>query len=113
MAATDRLFAGNIPEIYDRFLVPLIFDSYAGDLAERVTKVKPRDVLETAAGTGALTRGIASRLLMDARIVATDLNQPTLDHGAAKQRPGRCAGAAIRGSSVRRRGVPVRRDVLS
>jgi ubiquinone/menaquinone biosynthesis C-methylase UbiE len=23
---------------------------------------------------------------MDARIVATDLNQPTLDHGAAKQR---------------------------
>jgi hypothetical protein len=56
MAATDRLFAGKIPEIYDRFLVPLIFDSYAGDLAERVTKVKPWDVLETAAGTGALTR---------------------------------------------------------
>ena len=86
MAATDRVFAGKIPEIYDRFLVPLIFDSYAGDLAERVTKVKPRDVLETAAGTGALTRAIASRLPMDARIVATDLNQPMLDHGAAKQR---------------------------
>ncbi|HWY88535.1 MAG TPA: hypothetical protein VNX28_17620 [Gemmataceae bacterium] len=36
MAATDKLFAGKIPEIYDRFLVPLIFESYAGDLAERV-----------------------------------------------------------------------------
>ena len=85
MAATDKLFAGKIPEIYDRFLVPLIFDLYAGDLAERVAKVKPRDVLETAAGTGALTRAIASRLPMDARIVATDLNQPMLDYGAAKQ----------------------------
>jgi hypothetical protein len=40
---------GKIPEIYDRFLVPLIFESYAGDLAERVAKVKPRDVLETSA----------------------------------------------------------------
>jgi SAM-dependent methyltransferase len=85
MATTDKLFAGKIPEIYDRFLVPLIFESYAGDLAERVAKVKPRDVLETAAGTGALTRAIASRLPIDARIVATDLNQPMLDHGAAKQ----------------------------
>jgi ubiquinone/menaquinone biosynthesis C-methylase UbiE len=87
MAATDKLFAGKIPEIYDRFLVPLIFESYAGDLAERVAKIKPRDVLETAAGTGALTRAIASRLPIDVRIVATDLNQPMLDHAAAKQPP--------------------------
>ena len=48
---TDRLFAGSIPEIYDRLLVPLIFKSYARDLAEWVAKVKPLDVLETAAGT--------------------------------------------------------------
>ena len=34
MAATDdRTFAGSIPEIYDRYLAPLIFDSYALDLA--------------------------------------------------------------------------------
>jgi ubiquinone/menaquinone biosynthesis C-methylase UbiE len=50
-----------------------------------VAKVKPPDVLETAAGTGALTFAIASRLPAHARIVATDLNQPMLDHGAAKQ----------------------------
>ena len=36
MVATDKLFAGSIPEIYDRFLVPLIFESYALDLAGRV-----------------------------------------------------------------------------
>ena len=36
MVATDKLFAGSIPEIYDRFLVPLIFEPYAADLAGRV-----------------------------------------------------------------------------
>jgi ubiquinone/menaquinone biosynthesis C-methylase UbiE len=85
MTATDRLFAGSIPDIYDRFLVPLIFESYARDLAERLARIKPLDVLETAAGTGVLTRAIASRLPAHARIVATDLNQPMLDHAAAKQ----------------------------
>ena len=84
MVATDKLFAGSIPEIYDRFLVPLIFESYARDLAERVAKAKPQDILETAAGTGVLTRAIASRLPVHARLLATDLNQPMLNHAAAK-----------------------------
>ena len=86
MAATnDRTFAGSIPEIYDRYLVPLIFDSNALDLASRLAEANPLDVLETAAGTGVLTRAIASRLPADARIVATDLNQPMLDRAKARQ----------------------------
>lgn len=88
MVATDKLFAGSIPEIYDRFLVPLIFEPYARDLAERLANVAPRDVLETAAGTGALTRAMASRLPADTRIVVTDLNQPMLDHASARQPDG-------------------------
>ena len=86
MVASDKLFAGSIPEIYDRVLVPLIFDSYAVDLAERLAKVESHDVLELAAGTGVLTRAIAARLPAQTRIVATDLNQPMLDHAAARQR---------------------------
>jgi ubiquinone/menaquinone biosynthesis C-methylase UbiE len=86
MATTDKLFAGSIPEIYERFLVPLIFESYARDLAERVADAVPRNVLETAAGTGVVTRAMASRLPATARIVATDLNQPMLDHAAQRQR---------------------------
>jgi ubiquinone/menaquinone biosynthesis C-methylase UbiE len=86
MAATDKLFAGSIPEIYDRFLVPLIFESYARDLAGRLAEVEPRDVLETAAGTGVLTRAMVAKLTHQARIVATDLNQPMLDRAAAQQR---------------------------
>ena len=84
MVVTDKMFAGSIPEIYDRFLVPLIFDSYARDLADRLAKIQPQDLLETAAGTGALSRAIASRLPAQVRMVATDLNQPMLDRAAAR-----------------------------
>jgi ubiquinone/menaquinone biosynthesis C-methylase UbiE len=85
MVTTDKLFAGSIPDVYDRFLVPLIFEAYARDLAERIARVEPQDLLETAAGTGVLTRAIASRLPAHTRIVATDLNQPMLNHATAKQ----------------------------
>ena len=85
MVATDKLFAGSIPETYDRFLVPLIFEPYALDLAKRVAKTGPRDLLETAAGTGVLTRAMAARLPAYARITATDLNQPMLSHAMARQ----------------------------
>ena len=85
MATTDKLFAGSIPEIYDRYLVPLLFESYALDLAERVAKIEPQHLLETAAGTGVLTRAMAARLPAHTRIMATDLNQPMLDYAAARQ----------------------------
>jgi ubiquinone/menaquinone biosynthesis C-methylase UbiE len=85
MTTADTRFAGSIPEIYDRLFVPLIFETYARDLADRIASVEPQDILEIAAGTGVLTRAIASQLGPDVRIVATDLNQPMLDHAAARQ----------------------------
>ncbi|HET7192063.1 MAG TPA: methyltransferase domain-containing protein [Pseudolabrys sp.] len=85
MTTVDKIFAGSIPELYDRFLVPLIFDSYARDLASRIAATRPADILETAAGTGVLTRANASVLRAEARIVATDLNQPMLDRARQQQ----------------------------
>lgn len=85
MAATDKLFAGSVPELYERLMVPLVFEDYARDMAEQVARVEPQDVLETAAGTGVVTRALASRLAANVRYVATDLNRPMLDHAAAKQ----------------------------
>lgn len=84
MASSDRLFAGSIPENYDRLLVPILFETYARDLAERVAEARPRSVLEIAAGTGALTRAIAAALEGEVRFVASDLNQPMLDRAAAR-----------------------------
>ena len=85
MVATDKVFAGSIPEFYDRMMVPLIFEPYAADLAKRVAEAAPRAVLETAAGTGVVTRAMASRLPASVRITATDLNQPMLDYAMTRQ----------------------------
>ncbi|MDQ8729394.1 methyltransferase domain-containing protein [Bradyrhizobium sp. LHD-71] len=79
----DKVFAGSIPEIYDEYLVPLIFEPYATDLAGRLSAFKPESVLETAAGTGVLTRALAASF-PDAAIAASDLNQPMLDRAAAR-----------------------------
>jgi ubiquinone/menaquinone biosynthesis C-methylase UbiE len=78
MAATDKVFSGSIPEMYDRLMVPLIFEPYARDLADRIAKAKPTRVLETAAGTGVLTRALVAQLPAHSGITATDLNEPML-----------------------------------
>ncbi|WGS23526.1 MULTISPECIES: class I SAM-dependent methyltransferase [unclassified Bradyrhizobium] len=78
MPASDKEFVGSIPELYDRLLVPLLFEPYARDLAQRVRTCQPRDLLETAAGTGAATRALSSELGRNTRIVVTDLNEPML-----------------------------------
>jgi len=85
MSATDKAFVGSIPEIYDTYLVPLIFEPYAKDLAQRVSATKPKQVLETAAGSGVVPRALAPLLATDARYVVTDLNQPMLDRAAPRQ----------------------------
>jgi len=76
-------FSGAVPRAYQTYLVPLLFAPYAEVLTARVMAHRPRRVLEVAAGTGVLTRAMASRLPSDVEIVATDLNPSMLDHAAA------------------------------
>ena len=85
MTDSDRDFTGSIPEIYDEYLVPLIFEYYAQDLAERVAKINPVSVLETAAGSGVVARALIEVLSPESQYTVTDLNQPMLDHAASKQ----------------------------
>ena len=82
MTASDRVFTGAIPEIYERLMVPLIFAPYADDVARRVAARAPARVLEVAAGTGVATRALASRLPASSSIVATDLNPAMIEHAA-------------------------------
>jgi len=74
----DRRFGGSVAALYERLLVPLIFQPYADELAARVAAGAPRRVLEIAAGTGVVTRALAKRLRPDATLMATDLNAPML-----------------------------------
>jgi ubiquinone/menaquinone biosynthesis C-methylase UbiE len=82
MTKVDTVFSGSIPSIYDKYLGPLIFEPYAQDLANRLSALNAERVLETAAGTGIVTRALLRSLSPSASVVATDLNQPMLDHAA-------------------------------
>src|SRR5262245_4161571 len=87
MLESDKVFAGSVPENYDRYMVPLIFEPYAADIARRAESLSPSTVLEIAAGTGVVARALAPRLSPGASYVVTDLNQPMLDYAASRQPP--------------------------
>jgi ubiquinone/menaquinone biosynthesis C-methylase UbiE len=72
-------FDGKVPELYDTYLVPLIFQVYADDIARRAGSLEISSLLEIAAGTGVVTRALASALPDDVSILATDLNEAMLE----------------------------------
>jgi SAM-dependent methyltransferase len=74
----DRRFGEDIAALYQDLLVPLIFAPYAVDLAHRLAPLPVASVLELAAGTGVVTRELASRLAAGVQLVATDLNEAML-----------------------------------
>lgn len=80
MNEEDGAFVGSIPELYDSLLGLTLFEPFALDLAERFAGFDG-DLLETAAGTGRVTRALA-QAAPHARITATDLNEPMLHRAA-------------------------------
>lgn len=62
MSGNAASFIGNIPEHYDAGLGPVIFIDYAADIARRTAACSPARVLETAAGTGIVTRQLANSI---------------------------------------------------
>ena len=87
MTVIGKVFTGSIPEYYDAYMVPLGFEKYARNIADRVRAINPKSVLETAAGSGVVARALAPHLSADARYVVTDLAQPMLDHATSKHGP--------------------------
>jgi SAM-dependent methyltransferase len=80
MGEADRACVGAIPELYDRYMGPMLFEPYAQDLASRFAGFEGA-LLETAAGTGRVTPALA-QAAPRARIVATDLNPPMRERAA-------------------------------
>ncbi|MBV9569081.1 MAG: methyltransferase domain-containing protein [Hyphomicrobiales bacterium] len=89
MAQNDVAFTGSIPQLYDEHMGALLFAPYANDLAKRLSNISAGELLETAAGTGIVTRALATTLAPTVRITATDLNQPMLDYAVEKPGVGR------------------------
>ena len=83
MTDQNAAFVGSIPENYDRYLGPALFEPYAADLVGRLELDEGASVLELACGTGIVTRRLRDRFPA-ARIVATDLNEAMIDYAARK-----------------------------
>ncbi len=81
--STDAAWQGSMPEVYDRALVPVLFDPFAIELTRRVVGYAPQTILEVAAGTGVLTAALA-RAMPDAELLATDLNPAMVGYAASR-----------------------------
>lgn len=88
MTNKNTAFVGSIPENYDRYLGPVLFEPYAADLVARLNVPEQASVLEIACGTGIVTRRLRDRLESSVRIVATDLNEAMMSYAVQKFRPG-------------------------
>jgi SAM-dependent methyltransferase len=77
-APDHAAYVGEIPAHYHHGVGPILFDPYAQELAARVASWAPRRVLETACGTGILTRRLRQQLPAETTLIATDLNEPML-----------------------------------
>lgn len=86
MTIQNTAFVGSIPENYDRYLGPVLFEPYAKDLVERVIVPEGGSLLEIACGTGIVTRRLRDRLPPNVKIVATDLNEAMIKFAAQKFR---------------------------
>jgi ubiquinone/menaquinone biosynthesis C-methylase UbiE len=87
MPEANATFTGSIPENYDRYLGPILFEPYADDLVSRLDISKDASVLELACGTGIVTRRLRDRLGPTARLVATDLNDAMMGYARGKFGP--------------------------
>lgn len=88
MVESHAQFVGSIPEHYDRFLGPMLFEPYAADLVGRLRPPPAARVLEVACGTGIVTSRLRAALPPDATIVATDLNEPMIAYAREARRLG-------------------------
>jgi ubiquinone/menaquinone biosynthesis C-methylase UbiE len=77
-------FEGSIPENYDRYLGPALFEPFAQDITARLKGERLNNVLEIACGTGILTRRLRDVLPATSRLVATDLNPGMLAFAQGK-----------------------------
>ena len=104
---SDIIFTGSIPKVYESYLVPLIFAPFAGDMAARLALHSVSSVLDIAAGTGVVTRALASALPENVSIVATDLNEAMLEHAQSVGNvpSGRVAAGGCRCATLPRRDV--------
>jgi ubiquinone/menaquinone biosynthesis C-methylase UbiE len=80
-------YFGDVAIAYDRDLGPVLFQPYAVDIVRRATERAVRHVLETAAGTGIVTRQLRNVLPRHALLTAIDISDSMMEVARAKFLP--------------------------
>lgn len=83
MTNDSKQFSGSIPETYHEGMGAVIFEPYALDMGERLPVSPGMRVLETAAGTGVVTRALLAMMPADGHLVATDIQDGMIAVGRA------------------------------
>ncbi|MFK0201769.1 class I SAM-dependent methyltransferase [Streptomyces lavendulae] len=96
----ERRWSESMPAAYEQYLVPVVFRSFAEDLAARAAALRPRRILELAAGTGVLTAQLIAAAPA-AEVTATDLNEAMVAFGST-----RAPGAVWRQADAQRLPFP-------
>ncbi len=76
--------AGTVPETYDRFMAPQLFEPWARELVDRAELRSGSSVLDVASGPGVVARLAAAAVGLDGRVVASDISPAMLAVAAAK-----------------------------
>lgn len=72
--------------VCDRYFAPCVLAPFADEMARRLARLSTGSVLEVVAGTGILTRSMATALSAGSTIIATDPDAAMITHASA--RPG-------------------------
>lgn len=73
MTTTNVSFSGSVPQLYDEYMGPMLFEPYAIDLVGRLPRIQNAKILELACGTGRVTAHLA-KALPQSQLIASDLN---------------------------------------
>ena len=76
-------FSGMIPENYEAYLGPMLFEPYALYISAMIKKMQPQSLLEIACGTGRLTQYLPA-VAPGAAIVASDVSAAMIEYSKTK-----------------------------
>jgi ubiquinone/menaquinone biosynthesis C-methylase UbiE len=84
--ARSRSFvASSVPEAYERYTVPQLFEPWAGELLRVADPATGASVLDIASGPGTVARLAAARVGENGRVLASDISASMLQIAAARK----------------------------
>ncbi|KEI70538.1 class I SAM-dependent methyltransferase [Endozoicomonas elysicola] len=84
MSGLAQSFSGSVPENYDKLIFPRFLQPFAEEMAIRLKRTVPRDILETAAGTGAGSQILQQNLESGSLYTVSDISEDMLSMAREK-----------------------------